>query len=355
MKEKLLLSPKQVKPSFRNWTVKGVLNPGGIRLASKKILLMARVAEEAPMHKGKSMHCPVIASKTKYKARMERISPEAIRRKEGNTLFLKNGTCRLTTVSHLRKIVLDKSGFETEKISQKPDFTGTETLGRYGVEDARITRLGKEYAMTFASISHNEGVSTELALSKDLRKWKRQGIIFREQNKDVVIFPEKINGKFVALHRPEGNFVFSKPSIWISYSKDLIYWGKEKSIVQPRKGWEEERIGGGTVPIKTKEGWLEIYHGVRKSGKKRVYSAGALLLGLKNPEKIIARSPAKKPLFAPEKGFERKGFVNNVVFPTAAILDLNKKDLLVYYGAADSRIAVKKMALKDILNSMVYE
>lgn len=353
--DKLLLTPKDLKPSFPDWTVMGALNPGAIRLPNSKIMLFVRVAEQYHLHKGKLLHCPVVTAGKAYKTKTEKIKKTDIVRKENNVVFLKNGSCRLTTFSHFRKIILNENGFDIEHIGEKPVFTGTATEGQYGVEDSRITRIKGNYLLTYVAVSLNEGVSTSLAVSKDLIHWKRKGIIFREQNKDVVIFPEKIKGKYVALHRPEGFFSFSKPSIWISYSPDLIYWGREKSIIQPRpNSWEQDRIGSGAPPIKTKDGWLEIYHGVKQKGDKKIYSAGAILLDLKNPEKILARSPKDKPLFAPTKKHEKKGFISNVVFPTGAVIDLNKRDLLIYLGGADSVISVKKIKLNDVLNHMEY-
>ena len=357
VEQKLLLSPKDVKPSFRGWAVKGVLNPTAVRLPNKKIFMLARVAETSHQSKDPFMRCPVVVSDKHYKTLGEKIKRTDVVGKDGNLIYLKNKTCRLQTFSHLRKVVLDKSGFHVESVSEKPDFHGTPEEGQYGIEDPRITKIGNRYLMTYVTVNHLEGVCTSLAVSKNLGSWKRQGIIFREQNKDATIFPEKIKGNYVALHRPEGFFEFSRPSIWISHSKDLVHWGREKSIVETRPGrWDSERIGGGTVPLKTKKGWLEIYHGVEETGNgRRIYNAGALMLDKKNPARVLARSPKNKPLFVPEKRFEKKGFISNVVFPTAAFPDLNRKDLLIYYGAADSRIAVKRMPLKEILESMVWK
>lgn len=351
---KLLLSPKDVKPSFRGWQVRGILNPAAVRLPNRKVMLLARVAETSHQHRDPFMRCPTVISSRHYKTLGEMIKRSDVVAKDGNLIYLKNKTCRLKTFSHLRKVILDKSGLEVESVSEKPDFHGTAEEGQYGVEDPRITRIGGRYLMTYVTVNHWEGVCTSLAISKNFREWKRQGIIFREQNKDAAIFPEKIRGSYVALHRPEGFFEFSRPSIWISHSRDLVHWGREKSFVETRPGyWDEERVGAGSVPLKTKEGWLEIYHGVEEKGNGRqVYSAGALLLDRKDPSRVIARSPKKKPLFGPERAFEKKGFIRNVVFPTAAIPDLNKRDLLVYYGAADTRIAVRKMPIKSILESM---
>ncbi len=350
---KLLVTPRDILPSFPDCQVLGAFNPAAVRLPNRKIMLLARVAEQTVQKRKGSFHCPVIAGRGKFAP--EKISEGDIAWKTKGLLYLRDRTCRLTTISHFRKIILSKDGFGVESITQKPFFTGTAEEGQYGVEDPRITKLSGEYAMTYVTVSLHEGVSTSLAISKNLCNWRRLGIIFREENKDVVLFPEKINGKYVALHRPRGFFEFSRPSIWISYSRDLLFWGREKTIVHPRaEAWDSYKVGAGAVPLKTREGWLEIYHGVERLNGKNVYRAGALLLDLKNPEKVIARSPPKKPLFSPKNGFEKKGFVNNVVFATAVVPDLDGKALLVYYGAADRVIAVKRVSLKQVLNSMHY-
>ena len=355
IKNKLLVNPKDIKPSFKNWKVKGVINPAAVRLKNKKILLFARVAEQSHLHSGKLLHCPVVVSSDTYKTRSEIIKKEDIVKESGTTVFLKNGVCRLTTFSHFRKIILNEDGFTVEVIGERPAFTGTPKEGQYGIEDPRFIKIGKKYYMTYVSVSTNESVSTSLAESKALLKWKRRGIIFRVQNKDVVLFPEKIKGKYVALHRPEGFFKFSKPNIWISYSPDLVHWGNEKSIVQVRQNsWDQDRIGAGAPPIKTKEGWLEIYHGVKVVKDKRHYKAGAILFDLKKPEKILARSSVKEPLFIPTEKYEKTGFINNVVFPTGAIPDLDSKNLLIYSGGGDSVITVKKIPMKYIMNNMVF-
>jgi predicted GH43/DUF377 family glycosyl hydrolase len=276
-------------------------------------------------------------------------------REKDNVVFLKGGMSRLKTISHFRRVLLDKTGFFVESIDEKPSFTGTGTEGQYGVEDAGITRIGNEYFMTYVAVSVNEGVSTSLAASKNLVDWKRKGIIFREQNKDVVLFPEKIKGEFVALHRPESCMGIARPSIWISHSRDMLHWGCEKSIMQPRQGcWDSERVGATKGLFKTGKGWLGLYHGVEKTKRGRVYSAGAFLLGRKNPEKVVARSAREKPLLVPVQEYEKKGFVNNVVFPSQAIPSPDKRHMLVFCGAGDRLVAVKKIEIKEIMESMQF-
>ncbi len=353
---KILLTPSDIEPSFPDWEVRGVLNPAGIRAENGKIILYARVAE-APIYTDESyLKCPVIVSEKEYETASESVHKRVIVKtdpNQPNVIFLKDKVCKLKTISHLRKIVLDKSGFNIKSIDKLPTFVGRPGTSEYGVEDGRITKIDKTYYMTYVTISDKNGVSTSLAESKDLTNWKRRGLIFQEQNKDVVLFPEKINGMYVALNRPESAFVFTKSNIWISYSPDLVFWGKESSLLDTRKNsWETERNGAGPPPIKTKQGWLLIYHGVCMKKGRAHYSAGAALLDLKNPEKILARTPKHKPLLTPSNKFEKKGFMNNVVFPTAAIPTKNGKELIIYSGGADSIITVRKISIEDILLNM---
>jgi len=352
IEEKLLLKPGDFKPSFTGWNVEGVLNPAAVRLPNKKIMLLARIAESTGKNHKKMKTCPVISTLEDYKKHYKELHKGKIFKMEGNIVHIAEGLCKLSTISHFRKIILNENGFVVEKIIQEQAFTGIKGDGSYGVEDPRITKIGNEYYMTYVAIFENEGVCTALAVSKDLKRWERKGIIFREQNKDVVLFPEKINGKYVALHRPEGFFEFSKPSIWISHSPDMIHWGEEKSIMQPRTGsWEEGRIGSGAPPIKTNKGWLLLYHGVKK-GNGGMYNVGAALLDLKDPSIIVERSPMNKPLLKPNNRYEKTGFIDNVIFPTGAIPTLDGNSILVYSGGADKFTSVKKIPFDYIFENM---
>ncbi|MEK6800940.1 MAG: hypothetical protein AABY10_04440 [Nanoarchaeota archaeon] len=353
--DKLLLKPAMFKPSFNDWEITGVLNPGGIRMQNGKICLYVRVAEKPKQNSSGKLMCPVIVSKDEYKAESDSFNKKEIKIQNGNVLYLKNSICRLTNISHFRKVILEENGFEVSEISDKPNFMGIPGESEYGVEDCRIVKLEGRYCMTYVAVSKDNGVSVALATSKDLTNWERKGIIFQEQNKDAVLFPEKIKGLYVALNRPESQFIFSRPSIWISYSKDLIYWGREKTILRVRENsWGDKRNGAGAPPLKTNKGWLLIYHGVGKLNGKDAYSTGAALLDLKNPEKVIARSPKNKPLFYPKYDYEKKGFYNNVVFPTAAIFTKDKKEILIYSGAADRYVSVRKLKVSEILQHLEY-
>lgn len=352
IENKLLLKPEDFKPTSSKLKIEGILNPGAIRMPDKRIMLMVRVSESIlPKYRGK-LEYQTISSINKIMCK----NVDKKDSKKSKKLDKKGrGTGRLTQISHFRKVILDKTGLNIEEISQEPDFNGKENESEYGVEDPRLIKIGKKYYMTYVGVSGFTGISSFLAVSKNLKNWKRLGLIFRQQNKDVVLFPEKIKGKYVALSRPAGSREFGKLSIWLSYSRDLLCWGGDTTIIQPIKGrWDEYKVGAGAPPIKTKNGWLVIYHGAKKVKNPQMCQAGAFLLDLKNPEKVLARSPKNKPFFSPTKPYEKSGFTNKVVFPTGVVRDLNKKDLLIYSGGADSVVTVRKIPIKNILESMEY-
>jgi beta-1,2-mannobiose phosphorylase / 1,2-beta-oligomannan phosphorylase len=355
IQSKLLLQPKDFKPTLSHWKIDGVLNPAAIRLPNNKIMLYVRLAEMSTAKSGNKMVCPIITSEKKFKTTNEKIHKHEIRSKDGPVMFLKSGICRLSTISHFRKVILSEDGFNVESISTSPDFTGSHSEAEYGVEDPRIVNINGKYYMTYVGVSKHNGVSSYLAESKDLKKWDKLGIIFREQNKDAVLFPEKIDGEYVAFNRPEAFYEFHRPSIWISYSPDLKYWGRDTNVILPRsKSWDSERVGAGPPPIKTDKGWLLIYHGVGEKEGNIVYSVGAALLDLKHPKRIIARTPKKESLISPKEEYENELYENKkVIFPTGIVPDLDKKNLLIYYGAGDRKIGVKKISLDYILNSLV--
>ena len=365
-KEVVLVTPKDIKPSSSKFEVVGTFNPAATRLPNGDIVLYVRVAEQ--MKKGTSeddkyYYAPRCTGEKTFKINFDRFKKEEAKTKSRKDIIFKDATKRLLYMSHFRRVVLDKTGFKIKSIDKKPSFTGLKSNGEFGVEDPRIAKIGNEYAMTYVSLSGQENVSTSVAVSKDCVNWKRKGTIFSEQNKDVVLFPQKINNHYYAFNRPEGSFEFTPPHIWVASSKDLIEWGENKPLKLSRKGaWDYKRAGAGPPPIKTKKGWLFLYHGVIEknadapvvvSGSSVVkvtskYEVGAALLDLKNPRKIIAKSSG--PILAPIENYEEKGYVNNVIFPTGLIQDGD--DLLVFLGAADSLTEVKRISLKDVLNSL---
>jgi predicted GH43/DUF377 family glycosyl hydrolase len=178
----------------------------------------------------------------------------------------------------------------------------------------------------------------------DFEDYERLGIIFCPENIDVVLFPEKINGRFYALTRPVPKHI-GLPSIWLASSPDLIHWGCHRPLLVPGEGrFDSGKVGASCVPIKTEEGWLEIYHGADEEGK---YCLAAALLDSKDPSKLIARS--FEPLMEPKADYELAGFYGNVVFSCGAVLD-SAGVVTIYYGAADAVTAGATIKLETIMN-----
>ena len=351
-KEALLITPKMIKPSSGKLEVIGVINPAAIRGDDGKIILYVRVIEKLKvLENEKYCYSPRMIGKNKYKLKIDRFDKKDISNNSDFDIIFLDNTKRLTFISHLRKVVLDKSGFRVLSIDKKPSFYGISSDSELGVEDPRIVKLEDKYVMTYVSLSIKENISTSIAFSKDLENWERKGIIFGEQDKDVVLFPEKIKGWYVAFDRPEGNFQFTPPHIWIAHSDDLLYWGKLKSITLFKKGeGNYGRIGPGCPPIKTNKGWLLIYHTVKEEDNYYTYSASAALFDLKNPGKILLKS---EPIIVPEKDYELKLYQKKrIVFPTGLVVDKDNKHFLIYSGGGDVVTSVKKISKRRIMASL---
>ncbi len=213
-----------------------------------------------------------------------------------------------------------------------------------GIEDPRVTIIdGVTYVMY--TVVSDAGYRIALARTNDHVNYERMGPVSEPGNKDGVLFPRRINGRYVRLDRPIGAGV---GSIWVSYSPDLMNWGDAEVVIQPRRGyWDEFRIGASCPPIETSEGWLEIYHGVKKTSAGPIYRIGTVLLDLDDPAKVIKRSVA--PVLSPRAEYERIGDVGNVVFACGAVVEENG-DMKIYYGAADTSICVALTSLGELMS-----
>jgi predicted GH43/DUF377 family glycosyl hydrolase len=243
----------------------------------------------------------------------------------------------------------------------------SEEYEKYGIEDPRLVKIGQEiylsYVVLSTYVSQRPSASTALATTNDFSNYTRLGIITSKgsDNKDVVLFPENVyqqlsdgtgNLKYLFLHRPStwvgSKYGVDRPSIWIGEGASLTNFEKHTLLIKPEQQWEMLKVGAGPPPIKTKEGWLLIYHGVDRD---HVYAAGAALLDLKDPTKVIART--KKPVLEPNEPYEKNGDVNNVVFPTAAYVMDGK--LFVYYGAADKVCCLATIDLENFLDHVLKD
>ncbi len=224
----------------------------------------------------------------------------------------------------------------------KPVFTPKVILEPRGCEDPRVVKLENRYYMTYTAYSER-GMRVGLASTDNFISWRRYDVWWPEMNnKNAVLFPDKIEGKYVLLHRPtrEGE----RMGIWISYSDNLAEWYGTREIMAPCEegGWESEKIGAGAPPIKTEKGWLLIYHGVDEDN---VYRLGAAMLSLDDPSKVLYRHP--EPIIEPEADYEIRGEVPRVVFACGACEVRNK--YFVYYGGADSVVCVATVDKEEML------
>ena len=212
-----------------------------------------------------------------------------------------------------------------------------------GIEDPRVTVLEDTCYIVYTAVG-DYGHQIALARTDDYEQYERIGLISEPGNKDGILFPKKINGKYVRFDRPIGK---GQGSIWVSYSPDLIHWGESDVVVTPRKGyWDDFRVGASVPPIETSEGWLEIYHGVKKTSAGPIYRIGLVLLDLNDPTKIIKRGEA--PILSPRELYERIGDIPNVCFACGAVIS-EKGEMKIYYGGADTCICIATTTLDELL------
>ncbi len=212
--------------------------------------------------------------------------------------------------------------------------------------DPRITKIEDAYYICHAS-ENRFGCQISVARTRDFKSFEKIAVASEPTNRNMVLFPEKIGELYVRLDRP---FEYGgKGNIWISYSPDLVYWGRSECIMESRGfAWDQGKIGPGCPPMKTKDGWLVLYHGVTPRVNAQIYKAGVALLDLKDPRKVIARG--KEYIMAPRETYERVGDVPNVVFPTAAIAYPEKDELRIYYGGADTVFCLAIAKISELID-----
>lgn len=352
LKFKVLVEPKDVKPSHPDLKVIGVFNPAAARFGNE-IRLLARVAETANEERKGYISSPYYDF-TGVEPVLK-IDWLPVEEKPGRDVRKTGGAhMRLAFISHLRLIRLDSTGFNVVHIDEKPTFFPQNQYEEYGAEDPRMTEIEGRFYFTYVAVSKDAGVVTAMASTADFVNYQRHGIIFCRENKDVVLLPEKVNGKYCAFHRPVGGQKTAPPNMMVAFSPDLIHWGEHRVLLNTRPGyWDADRMGAGAVPLKTDQGYLEIYHGVTVDDPNNpvgIYRAGAALFDLNDPSRCIARSP--KPILSPEDPSETEGFVRNVIFPTGAVMDQDGEHVILFSGGADSVCTVMKISMKEVFEHM---
>lgn len=275
-------------------------------------------------------------------------------------------------------------GVHFTRQSDKPVFAPNQYEPDGGcVEDPRIVKINDAYFMTYAARTYAPGqywldlqnlspcytdetdvIAEELpayakknitvsylAMTKDFKNYKRLGRITEAtvDDRDVFLFPEKVNGKYVLVSRPKfKNAGVKMPSIWISFGDDLIEYDKPLLLMTGEEWWETARIGAGAPPIKTDKGWFMLYHGVDDKG---IYRVGAVLMDLNDPTKILART--KDYIMESEEPYETEGLYDGCVFPTGNVV----KDgvLYVYYGCADKYVSLATANFNELIEYLANE
>jgi predicted GH43/DUF377 family glycosyl hydrolase len=339
--ENPIVRPEDVKPSRDDFEVIGAFNAGVTRLRDEVILLL-RVAEK-PAAGGADMVLSPI-----YDVDAGEIIIRPFARDDPKNdfsdprLIIRPKETYLTSISHLR-LARSTDGIRF-RIADTPALGPANEYETFGIEDPRITSIDSMFYIDYVGVSPL-GVTTCLASTRDFQTFERHGVIFHPDNKDVVIFPARIAGRYHALHRPHSS-LFLRNDVWLAESPDLLCWGHHRHLLGTRDGWWDElRIGAGAVPVRIDEGWLEIYHGADRNNR---YCLGAVLLDAEQPWKVLARSD--RPLFEPQTDYERTGFFGNVVFTCGLLLEDDR--LKLYYGAADTSLCYAEIPLPDVYQNL---
>ncbi len=275
-------------------------------------------------------------------------NPGATRLADGTTLLLCRAEDRRGH-SHLCA-ARSANGIDTWRIDAAPTLLPDpehhpEEL--WGIEDPRITFMEElgQYAVVYTAFSKS-GPGVALALTKDFLSFERLGLVMQPEDKDAALLPRRIDGNFALLHRP---MAATGGHIWMSFSPDLRNWGNHKPVLQARKGawWDANKIGLSPPLIETPRGWLMLYHGVRHTASGALYRLGLALFDAEHPDHCLLRGD--EWIFGPEAPYECVGDVGHVAFPCGYTIGADGDTINVYYGAADTSIALATGSVGELL------
>lgn len=277
---------------------------------------------------------------------VETVHNAGVARHEGRTVLLFR--------SHLRNgrsiigIAWSDDGYKFQ-VEPEPFMTPS-TQGifaeyeEFGVEDPRICSMDGVHYITYSAYSRF-GVRIGLATTRDFKTVERVSLISQPDMRNAVIFPEMFGGRYARLDRPHSEI--NPWSIWLSWSPDLVHWGDSELVIKPMTyHWDEMKIGPGATPVRTPEGWLNIFHGVFRTMDGAVYRLGVALHDLDNPAKVLGVSDDW--ILSPEDPWELTGYVHNVVFSCGAVAG-DDGTLKIYWGGADSVMCVGTAKIADLV------
>ena len=297
-------------------------------------------------------HNPILTAADWPYAANSVFNPGAVRLASGETLLLVRVEDR-RGMSHLTAARSD-DGYTNWRVDPEPTMPALpeahpEEL--WGIEDPRIVWLQEvqRYAITYTAYSRN-GPLVSMALTEDFKTFERRGPIMAPEDKDAAFFPRLFGGRWALIHRPVPAIPGAKANMWVSFSPDLGMWGDHAVLLEARDGawWDAGKIGLSPQPIETAEGWLVIYHGVRNTPAGAIYRVGLALLDLDDPRRVIRRGD--EWVMGPQAPYEIMGDIPNVLFPCGAVHLEERDELRLYYGAADTCVAVATARVSDLLD-----
>lgn len=294
------------------------------------------------------MHNPLLTAEDWPYAVNTVFNPGATLLADGTTLLL----CRVEDrrgLSHLCA-ARSKNGIDNWEIDPHPTLIPDPERNPgeiWGLEDPRITYVPEldQYAVVYTSFSKG-GPGVSIALTKDFVSFERYGVVMPPEDKDATLLPHRIGDNWALIHRPVTPL---GAHVWASFSPDLRHWGSHRLILEARRGawWDANKIGLCCPLIETEEGWLMLYHGVRSTASGSLYRVGLALFESMTIENCLLRSDSW--IFGPEKPYEWFGDVGGVVFPCGYTVMPDKDTINIYYGGADTCVALAQGSIRELL------
>jgi predicted GH43/DUF377 family glycosyl hydrolase len=260
----------------------------------------------------------------------------------------------LTGISHLT-VARSENGVDGWSIAEEPLLEPDDAIESecWGFEDPRVVWLEEQGHWAITCTAYGPaGPAVYLATTEDFRSVRRHGIVRPPEDKNAALLPERIGGKWILFHRPMTAFAGSRGEIMLSRSIDFQTWSLPETVLQPRPGawWDSLRIGIGPPPMKTDDGWLILYHGVKETVAGAIYRVGLALVDRDEPTHVLGRS--SDWVLGPFEPYERGGDVPNVVFPCGLVHDQGSDQVRLYYGAADTSICLATAGIDELLTAI---